>query len=198
TRRSGRRAGGGSSVRRESVSDRRAVPPRPRRRRTHRRILRGHRRADQAAHARHRALARPALRAAGAVTIPLGMPDDPTNAAHTPNEAYHRCAFPDRAQAAAFVAALSRFVRGPRGAPYRDATRGAVVWSRTRDDSEAVDLYLSEAALRATIEAFGEPNVLETVGRAALPAACALLFTSTSPAWGMEQADAQLRGDAHE
>ena len=132
------------------------------------------------------------------MTESLDMPDDRSRESAAADEVYHRCAFPDRAQAAAFVAALSRFVRGPRGAPYRDATRGAVVWSRARDDSEAVDLYLSEAALRATIEAFGEPNVLETVGRAALPAACALLFTSTSPAWGMEQADAQLRGDAHE
>lgn len=132
------------------------------------------------------------------MTGSLDMPDDRSRASASPNDAYHRCGFPDRAQAAAFVAALSRFVRGPRGAPYRDATRGAVIWSRTRDDSEAVDLYLSDAALRATIEAFGEPAVLETVDRAALPPECALLFTSTSPAWGMEQADEQLRGDAHE
>lgn len=132
------------------------------------------------------------------MTGSLDMPDDRSRASASPNDGYHRCGFPDRAQAAAFVAALSRFVRGPRGAPYRDATRGAVIWSRTRDDSEAVDLYLSDAALRATVEAFGEPAVLETVDRAALPPECALLFTSTSPAWGMEQADEQLRGDTHE
>jgi hypothetical protein len=128
----------------------------------------------------------------------LGVPDDVTRASQVPNEAYHRCAFPDRAQAAAFVAALSRFVGGPRGTPYRDASRGAAVWSRTRSDSDAVDLYLSDAALRATIEAFGAPTVLEVVDLAALPAECALLFTSTSAAWGMEQADERLRGDAHE
>jgi len=132
------------------------------------------------------------------VTIPLGMPDDPTNAAHTPNEAYHRCAFPDRAQAAAFVAALSRFVGGPRGTPYRDAAHNAVVWSRTRSTSDTVDLYLSDAALHATVEAFGAPAVLEVVPGADLPAGCALLFTSSSPAWGMEQAGDELRGDAHE
>lgn len=132
------------------------------------------------------------------MTAPLGLPDDVTRASAAPNEAYHRCGFPDRAQAAAFVAALSRFVRGPRGTPYRDAARGAVVWSRTRSDSDAVDLYLSDAALRATTEAFGAPSVLEVVDRSALPAECALLFTSTSPAWGMEQADEHLRGDSHE
>ena len=34
--------------------------------------------------------------------------------------------------------------------------------------------------------------------RAALPSACGLLCTgTTSSAWGMEQADAQLRGDTH-
>jgi len=126
------------------------------------------------------------------------MPDDRRRESAQPNEPYHRCAFPDRAQAAAFVAALSRFVRGPRGAAYRDAMRGAHVWSRTRADAEHVDLYLSDAALRATTEAFGPPAVLETVDRAALPAECALLFSGASPAWGMEQADEQLRGDAHE
>ncbi|MGH7647069.1 MAG: hypothetical protein ACREND_03050 [Gemmatimonadaceae bacterium] len=130
------------------------------------------------------------------MTAPLGLPDDEAGASNMPNETYHRCAFPDRAQAAAFVAALSRFVAGPRGTPYRDASRGAAVWSRTRSDSDAVDLYLSDAALRATIDGFGAPNVLEVVGFAALPAECALLFTSTTPAWGMEQADDQLRGDA--
>lgn len=132
------------------------------------------------------------------MTAPLGLPDDATRASAASNEAYHRCGFPDRAQAAAFVAALSRFVRGPRGTPYRDAARGAVVWSRTRSDSDAVDLYLSDAALRATTEAFGAPTVLEVVDHAALPAECALLLTSTSPARGMERADEQLRGDPHE
>ena len=132
------------------------------------------------------------------MTESLDMPDDRSRESAAADDVYHRCAFPDRAQAAAFVAALSRFVRGPRGAPYRDATRDAVIWSRTRDDSEAVDLYLSDAALRATIDAFGEPDVLETIDRTALPSACALLFTASSPAWGMEQADAKLRGDTHE
>lgn len=129
------------------------------------------------------------------MTASLDMPDDRRRESALPNDAYHRCGFPDRQQAAAFVAALSRFVRGPRGAPYRDATRGAIVWSRTRDDSDGVDLYLSDAALRATTDAFGEPAVLETVDRTALPAECALLFTSTSPALGMEQADERLGGD---
>ncbi|HKV50088.1 MAG TPA: hypothetical protein VJO52_02710 [Gemmatimonadaceae bacterium] len=132
------------------------------------------------------------------MTAPLGLPDDVTRASAMPNESYHRCGFPDRAQAAAFVAALSRFVRSPRGTAYRDAARGAIVWSRTRSDSDAVDLYLSDAALRATTEAFGAPTVLEVVDPGALPAECALLFTSTSPAWGMEQTDEQLRGDSHE
>lgn len=131
------------------------------------------------------------------MTGSLAMPDDRGRETAAPNDPYHRCGFPDRAQAAAFVAALSRFVRGPRGALYRDPTRGAIVWSRTRDDSDGVDLYLSDAALRATIEAFGAPAVLETVDRTALPPECALLFTSTSPAWGAEQADEQLRGDSH-
>lgn len=132
------------------------------------------------------------------MTAPLDVPDDRSRESAAPNDAYHRCGFPDRAQAAAFVAALSRFVRGPRGTPYRDATRGAIVWSRTRDDSEGVDLYLSEAALRASIEAFGAPAVLETVDRAGLPSECALLYTNNSPALGMEQADEQLRGDTNE
>lgn len=132
------------------------------------------------------------------MTTPFGMPEDATGAAHTPNEVYHRCGFPDRAQAAAFVAALSRFVGGPRGTPYRDAAHHAVVWSRTRSNADAVDLYLSDAALHATIEAFGAPTVLDVVPGAELPAECALLFTSASPAWGMERADDELRGDAHE
>lgn len=132
------------------------------------------------------------------MTAPLDLPGDMGRESAEPNEAYHRCGFPDRGEAAAFVAALSRFVRGPRGASYRDANRGVVIWSRTRDGSDGVDLYLSDAALRATIDAFGEPRVLETVQKSALPDECALLFASTSPAWGMEQADEHLRGDANE
>lgn len=132
------------------------------------------------------------------MTAPLDVPDDRRRESAAPNDAYHRCGFPDRAQAAAFVAALSRFVRSPRGTRYRDSTHAAIVWSRTRDDSDGVDLYLSDAALRATIEAFGAPTVLETVDRTALPPECALLFASTSPAWGTERADERLRGDSHE
>ena len=132
------------------------------------------------------------------MTTPLGLPDDVAGASQAPNGAFHRCAFADRAQAAAFVAALSRFVAGPRGTPYRDASRGAAVWSCARSDSDAVDLYLSDAALRATIDAFAAPNVLEVVDFAALPAECALLFTGAMPARGMDQADDQLRGDADE
>jgi len=132
------------------------------------------------------------------VTAPLDVPDDASRGSAAPNAAYHRCGFPDRARASAFVAALARFVSGPRGEAYRVGAKGPVVWSRTRPDGEDVDLYLSDSALRATIEAFGAPPVLETLDGAALPAECALLYASTAPTLGMEQVDRELRPDSRE
>jgi hypothetical protein len=95
-------------------------------------------------------------------------------------------------EAAAFVAALSRFLNSP------DAPRGGKkkspieVWARSPVAAEGVVLFLSDAAQAAADKAFSVP-IGRIIKRASLPDECFLIIEGgVTPAWGAAEASARL------
>ncbi len=112
--------------------------------------------------------------------------------------AYHRVAFETPREAAAFVAALSRFLDSPRGrASVAPATPGEV-WSAPHIATVVAALYLSDGALAATALAFGAPQV-EAIQRGdELPLDCAPIIEGLgAPAWGLLSAEQAIAAARH-
>ena len=110
-------------------------------------------------------------------------PSTPTRAKH------YRISFERRIEGIAFVAALSRFLSSPAGAPY--LSRADVVEVRGHAiGGEQLELYLSTPALDAAMAAFSPLPASEAVWSDALPKACVLLIQGSVPAWGVD--DAQI------
>ncbi|HUO52384.1 MAG TPA: hypothetical protein VMT93_07695 [Gemmatimonadaceae bacterium] len=107
----------------------------------------------------------------------------------------HHLHFAHRGEAAAFVAALSRFLDSPRGAHYRTPPALAEVWSHAPHAHGGVDLFLSADALAAATCAFA-PVVAAGARRAGeLPAPSTLLLGGERmPVWGLAEAERALGG----
>jgi hypothetical protein len=106
---------------------------------------------------------------------------------------FHVMEFVHHDEAAAFVAALSRFLNSP------DAARGTKkkspieVWARSPVASEGVVLFLSDAAQLAAEKAFSPVPTAKTIKRASLPDECFLIIEGgVTPAWGAAEASARL------
>ena len=91
-------------------------------------------------------------------------------------DSYHVVAFQHLTDAAAFIAALSRFLASPAGSALRAHETPVEIWITHEEIGAPVALYLSPAALRATASGFGSPTViaLRTVGE--LPLERILVF----------------------
>lgn len=108
------------------------------------------------------------------------------------DRALHLMKFAHHEEAAAFVAALSRFLNSPTGSAY--STQGSLVevWAES-PVSGPVLLFLSKSALTAAESAFSPLRVERTVNRKALPAASFLLIEGgKTPPWGASDAAARL------
>jgi hypothetical protein len=93
-------------------------------------------------------------------------------------------------EAAAFVAALSRFLQSPKSAAPQST---AEVWARSPVRSETVKLYLNDGALEAARTAFSPVPVRNTVAGDALPDESFLIIEGgVTPAWGAAEASAKL------
>lgn len=102
---------------------------------------------------------------------------------------FHLLRFDHNRKAAAFVAALSRFLNSPRGDEYMMQPNSAQVWSHSTTTSEPVEVYLSDGALQASKAAFAPPEVVDTRGGNELPDGCVFLIGGQqSPAWGLTEA----------
>lgn len=102
----------------------------------------------------------------------------------------HCSSFGSRAEAAAFVAALSRLLAGP---VYRSFATEALVWVAGGGKSGTWQIYLSDAAFRATVSGFGAPPNAKLVEISRVPSACELLYGAGAiPAWGAADADRRL------
>ena len=108
------------------------------------------------------------------------------------DRALHVMEFAHHDEAAAFVAALSRFLNSPTGSPYSTPGSLVEVWAESRGSGEVV-LFLSKDALTAAESAFSPVRVERTVNRKALPAASFLVIEGgRTPSWGASDAAARL------
>ena len=117
-------------------------------------------------------------------------------AAPNPDAHYHLLRYTDITEAAAFVAALSRFLSSPAGTKYLRPIAPAEVWSLLVGDAEhirRIDIYLNTPALNAATDSFGRPPVIEKRLGAGIPAHCILLIGAGGvEAWGVEEAQWHL------
>jgi len=106
---------------------------------------------------------------------------------------FHVMEFVHHDEAAAFVAALSRFLNSP-DAPRPGKRKSPIeVWARSPVASEGVLLFLSDAAQIAAEKAFSPVPMGRTIKRASLPDESFLIIEGgVTPAWGAAEASARL------
>jgi len=106
---------------------------------------------------------------------------------------FHVMEFVHHDEAAAFVAALSRFLNSP-DAPRAGKKKSPIeVWARSPVASEGVALFLSDAAQTAADKAFSPVPVGRIIKRASLPDECFLIIEGgVTPPWGAAEASARL------
>lgn len=91
----------------------------------------------------------------------------------------------DRVAAAAFAAALSRFLNSPRGAPF--ASQGPVdVRAGHAPDGQHIDVFLDDIAIMAAEEAFSPLPETDVIMAADLPGALTSLLPTDGQALGLE------------
>ena len=101
--------------------------------------------------------------------------------------------FSSRNEAAAFAAAVSRFVSSPAGVAAVNPVDVDI--SAVLQQGEAVDVYLNEAALTATLTGFAAPHVAGTFVEATLPAGrIALVAPGERGAFGKDEMLRRLGG----
>jgi hypothetical protein len=101
--------------------------------------------------------------------------------------AFHALTFGARSEAAAFVAALSRFLASPAGAAFRPSAEVLAL-----DSDGAVEVFLSEAALDAANSVFAP--LAGVLPRATLPPASRVVIDGRTPPLGLEEAESLLGG----
>ena len=114
----------------------------------------------------------------------------PAHSTHKKSDAFHVLEFDHHDEAAAFVAALSRFVSSP--SIIGDLPQSIEVWARSPVHRESVKLFLNDRALDAAQTAFSPVPSHKTVSRQALPDECFLIIGDNTAAWGADEASARL------
>ena len=106
---------------------------------------------------------------------------------------FHVMEFAHHDEAAAFVAALSRFLDSPKSGTAAARQPTIEVWARSPVASEGVLLFLSTAARSAAEKAFSPVPIARTIKRESLPDECFLIIEGgVTPAWGAAEASARL------
>ena len=106
---------------------------------------------------------------------------------------YYLATFDRLDEAAAFIAALSRFVHSPRGAAFADARARVEVSAVAGRPEQRVDVYLTKHALAATSEAFGSFAATELGPTSSLPSKRITLIDGSRPtAYGKDELIHQL------
>ena len=99
----------------------------------------------------------------------------------------HVVEFVGTTEAAAFVAALSRFVNSPRGSACGADLDSVAVWARSVATRGAVDVYLSGDALKAASAAFAPvPIVRVHRGLEDVGGCVSLIGPRPTPSWGLD------------
>lgn len=106
------------------------------------------------------------------------------------NLSYHLLEFDRTREAAAFVAALSRFLDSSRGEVYLAQSDPMRVLRRATTTGGISEVYLSEEALKAATSAFAPVPVAGACHGEALPSGCvSIIGDHHPPAWGLEDAE---------
>lgn len=112
---------------------------------------------------------------------------------HSRPREFHVMEFAHHDDAAAFVAALSRFLDLPKGVGSGARRPPLEVWARSPVASEGVLLFLSDTALVAAKKTFSPVPIARTIKREALPDESFLIIEGgVTPAWGKAEASARL------
>ncbi|HJP60757.1 MAG TPA: GNAT family N-acetyltransferase [Gemmatimonadaceae bacterium] len=117
-------------------------------------------------------------------------PQATTHPAREKSDEFHVLELDHHDEAAAFVAALSRFINSPGNAGA--STKALEVWARSPVHQESVKLYLNDQALAAAQIAFGPLPSHKTVSRQLLPDECFLIIGDGTGSWGAAEASARL------
>jgi hypothetical protein len=106
---------------------------------------------------------------------------------------YHVLSFARTNEAAAFVAALSRYLNSPAGAAFVKAPSAVEVWSHSPSE-ERIEVYLSDGALAAVSAVFSPVPVVSTQRGSALPKDCVMIIGGDQrpAAWGLAEAERRL------
>jgi len=112
---------------------------------------------------------------------------------------YHLIEFSNQAEAAAFIAALSRFLNYPQGREFRNQSSEIEVWFQSLAQAPSLRVYLSDRALQAAQTAFSPVPVTAAIERARLSGDCILVFGGDRiPSWGLEEAQHYLADHTNE
>jgi hypothetical protein len=107
---------------------------------------------------------------------------------------FHTLDFEHHDEAAAFLAALSRFLYSPQGAVPHESPGSPRVWASAPASEEGARLFLNDSALRAAEEAFAPIHTTKVVGEGSLPAGSFLIIEAgRTPPMGAAEASAGLK-----
>lgn len=105
----------------------------------------------------------------------------------------HVMEFAHHDEAAAFVAALSRFLNSPQGMTKTARASIVEVWAESPEPGKTVRLFLSKDALAVAESAFSPVPIERIVNRKSLPAASFLVIEGgNTPSWGAADAASRL------
>jgi len=110
------------------------------------------------------------------------------------DQEFHVLAFARTNEAAAFVAALSRFLNSPPGAGFAHAPESVEVWSYSPPGEERIEVYLSAGALAAVSAVFSPVPVTGKRRGDALAADVVMIIGGGQrpAAWGLAEAERRL------
>src|SRR3954463_2761305 len=97
---------------------------------------------------------------------------------HSAHLEYHALRFDDAIEAAAYVAALSRFLSSPQGRAEQWGKSHVEVWRYTSLSGKPAHVFLNAAALSAASVAFGVPPIFEVLRKDQIPAGAMLVLDS--------------------
>ena len=106
---------------------------------------------------------------------------------------YHVAHFDHTTDAAAFVAALERFLESPRGSSFTRDSDSLEVWIDSASTRAGVEVYLSDDALTATTAGVAAPKLAGTRRGDALAPDCALVLGDALSLAAMTDANEHIR-----
>ncbi|MGI8497527.1 MAG: hypothetical protein ACR2OG_08105 [Gemmatimonadaceae bacterium] len=100
---------------------------------------------------------------------------------------YHVVAFPQIDEAAAFIAAFSRFLASPTGGMDERTEGRSEIWVRADQSDGGLAIYLSDGALAAAARGFGPPPLAGEATPETVHATCTLVLSGGDTPFGQDE-----------